>query len=506
MLGSKNQTMRIGFPKLMYGLVGICAALIIQCVTVEAQDDFILNESPEDFSIVGPPVVETQPWAATDTKDLQNQVAGDEQVPESPRSYFDQDLRPESSTSQNEIMDSLSNVQVGYDGGFLIASQRNQELQASDSPFLMRINGWGQVRQTTFSSANAKPDRNQFQLARARLIFSGSAFTEDFAYFFQFDGRSSSGDNFRLLDYLLTYDLGHHVWGLDKGTVGFKAGKYKMPFDMARYLSARELEFNDRSMASTFFDVNRSLAWGLYGRSQRGRIPWNWEAALFNGLVTGGAETGSSGSLDNNFAYSARAYCYPTGDWGVGELADFKGHCRLATRVGAGFANSTIDKSGSTEFEAVRVVDSGLQLAMVLPDAADQYTVSLYSIDASMKYSGWSATFEYYFRQINDIQGASVPDLFDHGHWLQIGKFAVPDRLELLTRWSRVQGNSGTLGTIDQESMEIATGFAWYIRDQNAKFTADATFLDGAPISSSALDINPGDAGWLFRTQVQFAF
>ena len=49
-----------------------------------------------------------------------------------------------------------------------------------------------------------------------------------------------------------------------------------------------------------FFDVNRSLAWGLYGETKQRRLPLNWEVAIFNGLVTGGAETGSSG-LNNSF-------------------------------------------------------------------------------------------------------------------------------------------------------------------------------------------------------------
>ena len=52
-------------------------------------------------------------------------------------------------------------------------------------------------------------------------------------------------------------------------------------------------------------------------------MPVEWDVAIFNGLVTGGAETGSSGNLDDNFAYSARLMWYPTGEWGEGQMADF---------------------------------------------------------------------------------------------------------------------------------------------------------------------------------------
>ena len=411
-----------------------------------------------------------------------------------------------SSVNDNDDFDWLSDIKVGYDDGFLIASEKALDLQAGEFPFRLRFNGWGQLRYLVFDSDGANPDQNQFQLQRARIVLSGNAFTSDFAYFVQLDGRSSSGDNLRLLDYYLIYDVGHHRWGLDKGAFGFQTGKFKMPFDLARDLSGRELEFTDRSVASTYFDVNRSLAWGLYGRFNRLRVPVNWSAAIFNGLVTGGAETGSSGNLDNNFAYSARAIWYPIGDWGTGQQADFDYHRCVATRLGAGWANSTINRDGSTEFNALTVVDSGVTLSSILPPAVDQYTVNLYSVDASLKYRGWSFTSEYYFRLVNDFQGAAVPNLFDHGFWLQLGKFVVPQKFQLLARWSRVDGNSGTLGLSNQSTEEIAGGVVWYARGEHAKLTFDTTYLSGAPINSSALNIVPGDVGWLFRTQIQFSF
>ena len=402
--------------------------------------------------------------------------------------------------------DWLNHVEVGYDDGFVIGSQQAIDLDNENDPFSMRVNGWGQLRIADFESNTTIRDQRQIQLQRGRLVLSGSAFTNDFAYFLQLDGRSSSGDDIRLLDYFLWYDLGHHSWGMDEGTIGFKIGKYKMPFNLSRYLTAREFEFTDRSVASTFFDVNRSLAWGLAGRIQPRGIPINWEAAVFNGLVTGGAETGSSGDLDNNFALSARMFMYPTGEWGTDELADFDHHCTLATRIGWGFASTTNNRIGKTEFESLRVVDSGGLLSDILPETARQYDVSLYAIDASMKYRGWSSTMEYYFRSVSDIQGTNVPDLFDHGFWFQIAKFVIPGKLQATGRWSRVVGDSGNLGGLNKSSDEVACGFTYYFRGQNAKLTIDATNINGAPIDSSALDLSPGDNGWLVRTQIQFAF
>ncbi len=421
-----------------------------------------------------------------------------------------QGLESPEGQSMSDGLEWLSKTRVGYDGGFVIANSANVDLGAGDYPFQLRINGWGQLRHTLQDSNSIQGiDVNQFQLKRGRIVFSGSAFTPDFAYLVQLDGRSSSGDNVRLLDYFLAYDLGRHLWGWEKGKFGFKTGKYKMPFNMARELSGREFEFTDRSMASMFFDVNRSFAWGLYGNLTDRRAPLNWEVAIFNGLVTGGAETGSSGDLDNNFAYSGRIHSYPTGTWGNGGLADFEGHCQPATRIGLGYATSTIDSFGVTEFQAIRVVDSGATLSSLLdslPTDVSQYRVDLWACDASLKYRGWSMTCEYYFRNVGGFRGADLPDLYDHGFWFQTGKFVVPGRLQLLARWSRVVGKSGTLGQEVQSADEVAGGMAWYFRDQHAKLVFDMTNLNGAPINSSALDISPGDSGMLYRTQIQFAF
>lgn len=154
----------------------------------------------------------------------------------------------------------------------------------------------------------------------------------------------------------------------------------------------------------------------------------------------------------------------------------------------------------------MRVVDSGRRLSTLLPDSVSQYDVQMYCLDASCKYRGWSVTSEYYLRYISGLRDASIPGLFDHGCWFQVGKFVVPGKVELISRWSRVVGDSGTLGLEDQSADEIAAGLVWYFRGQNAKLTFDATHLDGAPINAPSLDISPGDQGWLFHTQIQMAF
>lgn len=427
-----------------------------------------------------------------------------------------QELEPESlwpidepslvEEAANASTSGLPQFRVGYDSAFVICGSEIVEGLDEGSVFKLRLNGWGQLRHTVSRTTGNGRNLNQFQLKRARLIFSGTAFTEDLGYYIQLDGRSTSGDDVRLLDYYLSLDVGHRDLGWDKGVLGIKAGRFKMPFNLARSLSGREFEFTDRSMASTYFDVNRSLALGLYGKVGVGQTPIHWETAIFNGLVTGGAETGSSGNLDTNFAYSARLFSNPDGNWGTMQMADWDWHEQVSTRWGAGYASSVIDRAGATEFNAIRVVDSGSLLSMLLPLSVSGFQVNLFSVDSSFKYHGWSGTAEYYFRTIQGIEGADLPDFFDHGFWLQLGKFVVREKVELAARWSNIQGNSGTLGANDQNASELSGVMTYYFRKQNARFTVDVTRLDGAPVDSAALDFSPGDNGWVFRSQIQFAF
>ena len=402
---------------------------------------------------------------------------------------------------EKETLDYLNrNLRVGYDEGFIISGREIGHLNDEELPFRLKLNGWGHFRMTNFISDGPSRDFNQFQLKRARLVFSGHAFTPDFSYFIALDARSASNDNIRLLDYYLSYDMGHHDLGFQKRALIIKAGQYKIPFTLARFVSGQRFQFTDRSMASMFFDANRSLALGLYGE----RRPWGqlvtWETAIFNGLITGGAETGTAGQLDNNFAFSARLTAHPRGEWGADDLCDWDFHEQLATRVGTAFAASAINREGETEFGEIRVVDSGETLASILPATIDQYQVATYCVDWSAKYRGFSFTSEYYFRNINGFEGGSLPDLFDHGFWLQSGYFLIPRKLEALARWSRVVGKSGTLGAFEQSSDERAGGLVWYFRRHSAKLTFDGTYIDSAPINSFALDMTPGATGWLWRT------
>lgn len=389
-----------------------------------------------------------------------------------------------------------------YDKGFVL-----RPVDATRTPFEMKINSWLQLRHSYFDSNGPTADENDFEFERARLLFSGFAFTRDLQYFIQIDADDNQTQRLDLLDCYLSYDIGHDQFGLDAGELGIRAGRWKIPFNRSRHTSGLNLQFADRSAAGVFFDIDRSVGVSLYGRTEQLCVPTHWELALTNGIRTNGVRPNRAGDIDRNLGISGRVYSDVLGKWGSDYESDIAWHEELAVRLGAGFAFSREDISdGPVEASRQRVVDSGATLTSILPGGTDAYNVTLFALSADFRWQGWSLSTEYYFRTLSHFSGASVADLFDHGFVMQSGYFVVPKKFEVFSRWSRIAGDSGTLGSTDQSADEIAGGVAWWIKGRNLKLLFDVTQVNGTPINDSALGFRPGDDGLLYRTQLQFLF
>ena len=398
---------------------------------------------------------------------------------------------------------------VGYDRGFVIANHGLDQIPADAFPFLMRVNSWLQLRHTRFDADQSSPDLNLLSFERLRLSFGGHAYSPDLAYFFQLDGNSDQASNAVFLDYFISYDLGHQTLGWEANKLGIRAGKWKVPFSRSRDESGRRLQFTERTTANLFFDLNRSVGASLFGEWNILDSPIRWETALFSGFQTGADTNIRDEGLDQNFAWSARMVTDLFSEFGGDGEPDLSWHVEPALRLGCGFAATRVDNQGVNEFSQQRVVDSGVTLASLLallPTDVTAYDVGLYTVDAHWKYRGTSIISEYYWRCITNYRGGDLPGLSDHGFNLQMGRFVVREKLELLARWSRIVGNSGTLGATRQSTDEVGVGLAWYLRGHNAKLVVDASRMNGMPLFSPRLDILPGAEGWLMRTQFQFAF
>ena len=418
------------------------------------------------------------------------------------------DAQAMSLAEQQLAIDNMQGAQevkhpAGYKNGFIIA-ESNEAPATKGSNYLMRVGSWGQLRHNFFDSHGTNPDQNDMEFERLRLVFNGHAFNPTFQYFFQMDADAdigSGGNAVDMLDYYLTYDFGHDLFGCEKNALRVRLGKWKIGFNRAREESGTRMQFSDRSVASVLFDFDRSTGIGFLGTIDR----FDWQIAVANGIDTGGYRPNRL-QLDRNFALATRINYLLTGDWGNDGHADLDWREVPAIRLGSGFTYSRRDIDGIREFSFPRVVDSGAPIATVLPAGVTAYNQYMASADVNIKYRGWSFIFEYYLRQFDGFSGAAVPGLLDHGMWSEIGYFVIPEHLQLLARHSRAVGNSGTVGGFDESADEVAVGAVLYFRRQNLKLTFDATRVNGVPINDLALGLLPGDDGMLYRTQFQWKF
>jgi Phosphate-selective porin O and P len=407
--------------------------------------------------------------------------------------------------AEQSVHSKSDEVALGYDRGFFL-SQGIARSQIDDAPFLLRVNAWAQLRHSYFNSGGPNPDENQFEFERARLIFSGNAWTPDLQYVLQLDGDNDQATQVDLLDYFVTYDFGHNQLDMAKKRLRLRAGQWKVPYNRARQLSGRELSFADRAMASLMFDINRSVGAGLLGDLELLEIPFSWQVALHNGFNSSAKLPSAATGLDDHLALSGRASLDPLGDWGEEGISDLTWHEAMAIRMGGGFAVSTMDTKQGDEANSLFALDSGETFQTLLPTSVTEFTTSLFSVDLGIRRRGLSLFTEYYFRTTDNFAGVALPQLFDHGFVVQSGYFVVRERLELLAQWSRASGNSSTLGGANRSADEIGFGVGYYINGRNNKLVFDANHVNGAPLRESRLNYQPGDAGWTFRTQLQFGF
>jgi phosphate-selective porin OprO and OprP len=122
-------------------------------------------------------------------------------------------------------------LEAVFDDGFYLRS-REKDL------FELRIGGLLQVDYRYFNyDSDADPDKNRFDIRRARLLLTGHLYHR-FFYKFQYEFQGAGGR--RLLDaYVDTAVLPF---------ISFRVGQFKEPFSLEQYTSDRNIPFSERSM------------------------------------------------------------------------------------------------------------------------------------------------------------------------------------------------------------------------------------------------------------------
>ncbi len=367
-------------------------------------------------------------------------------------------------------------------------------------------------------------------------------------------------------------------------------GKMKPLFNLEEYLGSKNQQFVEYSMADWFFsadDDNYLVAAGLQVKAFDDRL-------FFSALVTNGNESQTPAlQLDRLPGVNVGAWWDFGGTWNADRkrwdlfgdcLADIDNSQHLVVRVGGATNLVPMDRRSiydDAEVNRVRAMPgspnaSGSLLSILngaglspntagissfTADAFDEYTFELF---AAAKYKGFSLYNDWWVRDIDNFRGQRIANsnlnrpilytsntpsgatstalfptnhgLVDFGSVIQGGYFVVPNKLEVVARYSWVCGESGNINgknnagagplvTIPgvptpvrivngafsnfQQADEVAFGVNYYFRRQLVKWQNDIGFYHGGnPASNGQSNAGfiPGVDGWMFRSQVQLAF
>lgn len=393
------------------------------------------------------------------------------------------------------------NYYTDFDKGFVL-----RPFDQKTYPFELKVNGWTQLRyhgfarDTTSWTDNAgvtRPvqNRSAFDVERARLVFSGYAVDPRLTYFVQMDGDTDGGHAVDFFDYFWSWEF--------SDSFSLQMGKRKVPGSRQWLISARRTRLVDRPMADDFFRPDRTV--GIFGVGTIGETG-HYEVMVGNAYFSANRPNAAT---DNQFTYAVTNYFDPWGDFG-GQLVDYRYTETPLIRLGHSFVYSPqqgiLDGVPLDEADFVRLSDGTrlTQTGALAPGVTvTSFDIFLYELDAAWKWRGWSVDAEVFLRWIQQIESTGpVPNsqLFQHGFYVEGGKFLIPEVLDVNARYSQVAGEFGT-------ATEYAAGLNWYpLHKATMKVTFDVTQLNGSPLQKTASDILVGDRGTLFRLQFQAEF
>lgn len=350
-----------------------------------------------------------------------------------------------------------------YDGGFYIRSK--------DKRYSLNINGFAQARYTLLAPEQGK-SRNNFDVALARLAFSGTIFDPKVSYFFQFEGTTFGNHNREsMLDWWMQYSFSDYA--------KVQTGRFILPYSRQFYTHPGNLLFTDLSAADYAFNLQRAVGANLSGKV--GKLS-------YHAVVTNSIRALDAGGQQNRGA----------------EVA-WQGRLEYDVLDSYGYLESSPTPAATPQLSlgvaaAFNPVDEGSGFQNVMPgDRTTNVT-----IDGGFRYQGLSFQAAGYYRR-NQFERMSQIG-HDWGYYGQVGYY-LTERLELAGRVSGVDFQFANAGRFADDSSqttgdvrEYTAGINYYLYGHNVKLQIDYSFLDGDPFVGKSTSDNR------FRVQTQVLF
>ena len=345
--------------------------------------------------------------------------------------------------------------------------------------------------------------RNDFQVNKVNLTFSGWLFDPNFRYlFYTWTANTSQGENAQVVVAgNMKYRFNEHFdagFGIDA-----LPGTRSMTGTFPRFHKV-----DSRTMADEFF--RPSYTTGLWSA---GKITENTQYKLMLGNNLSQLGVNASRLDDELNTWSGRIDWMPTtGEFGPQRgFDDWEMHDEIATLFGIGATRSKEDRQSQPGTEDIN--NSQIRLSdgtrIFQPGAfntdgrINRATYEMVAIDGGMKYQGFSLMGEYYWRWVDDfdVEG-DIPtdDLYDHGFQIQTSYMFMPKYLQGYLAGSKIFGEYG-------DPWDTAIGVNWFpFRERLLRVNGELLYMKDSAVGYSSIPYAVGGDGVAFHTNLEMKF
>ena len=355
----------------------------------------------------------------------------------------------------------------------------------------------------SFGTVKTVPQRQDFQLQKFFLPFSGWFLDPKFRYYlYVWSANTAQGDPAQVVGAgNLSWVFNEHAT-LGMGITslpGVRSTEGQFPY---------WLGVDDRMTADEFFRPSYSTGVWLKGAILPGL---NYHAMLATNMSVLGV---SASQLDNTIdTYSLMLNWLPTTkEFGpIGAFGDFEGHEDIATRIGVHYTHSTEDaqeQPGTETIEntQIRLTDGNTIFTPNLFGPGISVENVLYkmaSVDAGIKYRGMALEAEFYRRWLSDFRGPGtevIDDITDDGYQVQASAMLIPKLLQVYAGYSEIRGDFGN-------SSELRGGINYFPkRMRGIRVNGEWLSLDDIPVGYTAVPYPVGGSGDVYHVNFELNF
>ena len=358
---------------------------------------------------------------------------------------------------------------------------------AKDTSFKVKFNFRMQHLFVTSYNQASEDYSSQFLVRRSRLKFDGFAFSPNLEYKAELgltnrdisvnneDGNTRDAARI-ILDAVLKWKFSKN-WAL-------WAGQTKLPGNRERVISSANLQFVDRSLLNSKYNIDRDAGIQLRGKFSSGSVVVKPTFA-----ISQGEGRNITSSNFGGYDYTAHLEFLPFGEFaskGDFVSSDLEREENLKLALGL-----TYDYND-------RAVRQGGQLGRFVKDGEGNYvenSLSTFFADLMLKYRGFSILSEYANKSAaDDIEGISKGFLTGTAISAQAG-YLFGNNVELAVRYTSVRDDGDFSGISDEDQYTL--GLSKYIVGHSLKVQTDLTRITFP---------NASDGKYQFRMQVEMQF